>query len=74
MSTIIVQKEMTAMKCVCGYFWYTGSKSRYPSCPKCHSQISRKLHEVKIPQSGQDTNHGQTAGVPFTVPKERKNG
>jgi hypothetical protein len=65
LSTIIIQKEVTAIKCICGYFWYTASKSKYPACPKCHSQISKKLHEVivKVPQPGIDSTQAQVAGT-----------
>jgi hypothetical protein len=46
MGTVIIQKEVTPMKCLCGYFWYTTSNKKYTTCPSCHSQISKKLHEV----------------------------
>jgi hypothetical protein len=78
MSSIIIQKEMTAMRCVCGYFWYTGSKSRYPSCPRCNSQISRRLREVQVkvknevPELGQDSTQVQGAGLPNHPMREQK--
>jgi hypothetical protein len=46
MSTVIIEKVATAIRCTCGHLWLTASKSRYPTCPKCHSTISRKKHAV----------------------------
>jgi phage FluMu protein Com len=46
MSTVIVQKTTTAIRCICGHLWLTASKSSYPKCPRCHSSISRKKHAV----------------------------
>jgi hypothetical protein len=46
MSTVIVEKVTTAIRCVCGHLWLTASKSKYPTCPKCHTTISRKKHAV----------------------------
>jgi hypothetical protein len=46
MSEVIIQKVATAMRCNCGHFWLTTSKSKYPSCPRCHTGISRKKHAV----------------------------
>ena len=46
MGTMIIEKVVTPMKCLCGYFWYTTSNKKYTTCPSCHSQISKKLHEV----------------------------
>jgi hypothetical protein len=46
MSTVIIEKVATAIRCTCGHLWLTASKSRYPTCPVCHSTISRKKHAV----------------------------
>ena len=46
MSTVIIEKVATAIRCTCGHLWLTASKSRYPTCPVCHSTISRKEHAV----------------------------
>jgi hypothetical protein len=46
MSTVIVQKTTTAIRCNCGHLWLTASKSGYPKCPRCHSSISLKKHAV----------------------------
>ena len=46
MSTVIIEKVATAIRCTYGHLWLTSSKSRYPTCPVCHSTISRKKHTV----------------------------
>lgn len=46
MSEVIIQKVATAMRCNCGHLWLTTSRSKYPSCPRCHMGISRKKHAV----------------------------
>ena len=46
MSTVIIEKVATAIRCPCGHLWLSASKSRYPTCPVCHSTISRKKHVV----------------------------
>ena len=46
MSTVIIEKVATAIRCICGHLWLTASKSRYPTCPVCHRTISRKKHAV----------------------------
>jgi hypothetical protein len=46
MSEVIIKKVATAMRCNCGHLWLTTSKSKYPSCPRCHIAISRKKHAV----------------------------
>jgi hypothetical protein len=48
MSEVIIQKVATAMRCKCGHLWLTTSKSKYPSCPRCHVGISRKKHAVVL--------------------------
>jgi hypothetical protein len=46
MSTVIIEKIATAIRCTCGHVWLTTSKSKYPTCPRCHSTVSRKKHAV----------------------------
>jgi hypothetical protein len=46
MSEVIIQKVAVAMRCTCGHLWLTASKARYPTCPRCHTTISRKKHAV----------------------------
>ena len=46
MSTVIIEKVATAIRCTCGHLWLTASKSKYPTCPRCHSTVSRKKHAV----------------------------
>jgi hypothetical protein len=35
-----------AIRCTCGHLWLTTSKSPYPTCPRCHTTVSRKKHAV----------------------------
>jgi predicted nucleic acid-binding Zn-ribbon protein len=35
-----------AIRCTCGHLWLTTSKSMYPTCPRCHTTVSRKKHAV----------------------------
>ena len=46
MSTVIIEKVATAIRCTRGHLWLSTSKSRYPTSPRCHSTISRKKHAV----------------------------
>jgi hypothetical protein len=48
MSEVIIQKVATAIRCNCGHLWLTASKSKYPTCPRCHIPISRKKHGVLL--------------------------
>lgn len=44
MSEVVITKVATAMRCNCGHLWLTTSRSKYPTCPRCHIPISRKKH------------------------------
>jgi hypothetical protein len=46
MSEVLIQKVATAMRCTCGHLWLTTSRSKYPTCPRCHTTISRKRHAI----------------------------
>jgi hypothetical protein len=48
MSTVIIEKVATAIRCTCGHLWLTASKSKYPTCPRCHNTVSRKKHAVTL--------------------------
>ena len=37
-----------AIRCTCGHLWLTTSKSMYPTCPRCHTTVSRKKHAVVL--------------------------
>jgi predicted nucleic acid-binding Zn-ribbon protein len=37
-----------AIRCTCGHLWLTTSKSMYPTCPRCHTTVSRKRHAVVL--------------------------
>jgi hypothetical protein len=46
MSEVIIQKVAMAIRCTYGHLWLTTSKSLYPTCPRCHTTVSRKKHAV----------------------------
>jgi hypothetical protein len=48
MSSVIIEKVAIAIRCTCGHLWLTASKSKYPTCPRCHSTISLKKHAVTL--------------------------
>ena len=48
MSEVVIQKVAMAIRCTCGHLWLTTSISVYPTCPRCHSTISRKKHAVTL--------------------------
>jgi predicted nucleic acid-binding Zn-ribbon protein len=48
MSEVIIQKVAMAIRCSCGHLWLTTSKSMYPTCPRCHTTVSRKKHAVYL--------------------------
>jgi len=62
MSTVIIQKVATAIRCTCGHLWLTTSKSKYPQCPRCHSNISRKKHAVILESESRRKQKGADSG------------
>jgi len=46
MSEVVIEKVAIALRCTCGHLWLSASRSKYPTCPRCHSTISRKKHAV----------------------------
>jgi hypothetical protein len=63
MSTVIIERVATAIRCTCGHLWLTTSRSKYPQCPRCHSTISRKKHAVILESETVRKQKGASSGL-----------
>jgi hypothetical protein len=62
MSEVLIQKVATAIRCKCGHLWLTTSKSKYPTCPRCHIAISRKKYAVVLESETARTKRNAESG------------
>ena len=61
-----------AIRCTCGHLWLTTSKSMYPTCPRCHTTVSRKKHAVVL--ESDTTRKLKEKAVSESQPQDTANG